>query len=49
MDYLLWVVLLFFGTLAKCLGIVIAFAFAYVLFLNIYDNDKLKQITKGDN
>ena len=52
MDYLLWVILMFFGMLAKCMGAVIAFAIAYVLFLHIYDTyekDKAKQLTKGDN
>ena len=51
MDYLLWLILLFLGAFAQCLGIALAFAIAYLLFLWIYDNnskiqEKLK--IKGD-
>ena len=48
MDYLLWIILMFVGMFMKCFGAALAFAMAYVIFLKIYDNDKVKELLKGD-
>ena len=51
MDYILWLILLFVGAFAQCLGIALAGAIAYLLFLWIYDNNSKiqeKLEIKGD-
>ena len=59
MDYLLWLILLFLGMFAKCLGALLAFGVLYFIFKSYYYKNNGKKLQeymdaaqehiKGDN